>query len=79
MSTWTSLWNATYTSIPSALYGGTNIREWFAELWRCQVPSPASPNGDVSSFLQLCGNDRTKADTVRATFTAALPMPTFTY
>ncbi|WP_185116199.1 hypothetical protein, partial [Chryseobacterium hispalense] len=69
----TTLWAASSPTIPSALYGATNQREWFAELWRCQI------EGSTSTFVQLAGGDRTRADALRAAFTSLLPMPAFTY
>lgn len=66
-----AVWNASKADIPSVLYGATNMTEWFAEAWRCQI------QGDTALFMQLVGNDSTRALALRKLFTDRLPMPAF--
>jgi len=79
-SPFNALWTAARPDIPTPLYGSTNEREWFAELFTCQL-FPNYRGGDSATlFLQLCGSNTTRARAVRAAFKAALPMPgTFAY
>lgn len=73
-SPFAEVWAAHNADIPSPLYGKTNIREWFAEQWRCQI------QGDGTMFLQLMGGNRIAADTIRAEWVSMFPsMPAFTY
>ncbi|KAA9110190.1 hypothetical protein [Microbacterium rhizomatis] len=67
-------WQTVSPSIPSALYGATNVAEWIAEQWRCQI------HGDGATFLQLMGGSRSAADTIRAEWVSMFPtMPAFSY
>lgn len=67
-------WQAVSPNIPSSLYGATNILEWIAEQWRCQI------QGDGVMFLQLMGNSRVAADTIRAEWVSMFPsMPALSY
>jgi hypothetical protein len=76
--TFAALWNAARPSIPTALYGAKDSGEWFAELFALQL-RPTYLNG-AQTFLQLAGNDTTRARAIRAAFVSHLPMtPGFAY
>ena len=75
------LYTAAKPTIPTNLYGYTNSFEWFAELWTCQMLDASFVYRDItagSMFLQLAGNDQTRANAIRKAFTDLLPMPPFT-
>lgn len=74
------LFAAAYPTMPSDLYGHTNILEWFAECWTAQI-IPLNTNyrrsDQATHFYELSGQSESRARSVRAAFTAILPMPAF--
>lgn len=80
---WVALWDSVQGSAPAYLYGMTNKREWFAELFTAQIVPSYTGDGGVGHstlFYALAGFSTVRADAIRAAFVSILPeLPAYTY